>query len=618
MIYNDVYKNIKKYNGIDFLALANNLKIRKFELGDHIKYLEENKYIISYDNKYYDIKSLPLINGYSQWSLMGACFFSENDYTDIYGLSYDIEKRIPIFNKKLCFGVCKIQGKKLVVDENVIFIVLTSERSKNINIIATYQDGWLYDIVTSTKFKSDLKLNNGDTNRYIYNGKYIKLKDTIGSIVDGIESDILYNYINVSKKPEFTIIENKNSEFLEKDFYTIDNISTKDIDDAIFFEKENDTYKLYVAISDVTKFVKRGDKLDNYATNAATSFYLPMKTEHMLPNELSTDYCSLNVGKVRSALICEIVYDDKYNYISSSFYNKDISVKYRLSYNDVNNIFDNINMNESLIYQNGDVKPLIIADDILKTSLSLLKDFSSIKSTENIPNSSSLDRVEYKLNNNGKIEYLYYPNTTNTAQKLVETTMIIANRIAAQFIHTHYPTIGLFRNQDVPKDIKNPKSAFYDYNNYGHWGLNIEYYTHFTSPIRRYCDIVVHRLIKSIISDERKYTFDKLKKISDRINRQHSKSKMLKLKCLNILQSQYIDSLIKNGTFDRNFKIVDILEKGIVVINTQLIECYIPNFKLDSEFTLDDNKDKWLITCDTSSFNIFLELKSLKFEFSKC
>lgn len=617
MLYNEVYKKIKKSGGIDFSTLVSTLKIRKFELGDHIKYLEENKYIISYDNNYYDIKSLPLVDGYSQWSLMGACFFSEKDHTDIYGLSYDVEKKIPIFNKRVCFGVCKIQGKKLIVDENEIFIVLNSDKSKNINIIASYQDGWLYDIVTLNKFKSDLELNNGDVNRYIYNGKHLKFKDSIGNISDSIESDILYHYINVGKKPNFNILENGINDFLDKPFYTIDNISTKDVDDAIFFENENNNYKLYVAISDVTKFIKRGDEIDNYATNAATSFYLPMKTEHMLPNELSTDYCSLNVGKTRSALICEIIYDDNFNYISSSFYTKNILVKYRLSYNDVNNIFDNIDMSESLVYQDNVIKPFIVTDNMLKTSLTLLKEFTSVKSNENVPNSSNLNRVEYKLNENGKIDCLYYPSSSNIAQKLVETTMIIANRIAAQYIHSHYPTIGLFRNQNTPVDIKNPKAAFYDYNNYGHWGLNIEYYTHFTSPIRRYCDIIVHRLIKSIISNERKYTFDKLKKISDRINRQHSKSKMLKLKCLNILQAQYIDTLIKNGTFDTNFKITDILEKGIVVINKQLIECYIPNFKLDSVFLLDADKDKWLITCNTNNFNWYLELKSLKFEFTK-
>ncbi len=109
-----------------------------------------------------------------------------------------------------------------------------------------------------------------------------------------------------------------------------------------------------------------------------------------------------------------------------------------------------------------------------------------------------------------------------------------------------------------------------------------------------------------------------MEKISNRINKQHLKAKMIRNKCFNLLESQYIDELIKKDEFKTEFKLVEILEKGIVIVNEQLIETYIPLYKVDKEFLADINNNiNWTISCDYSSYVWFKEVRSLKFNFTK-
>ena len=620
----NIYYHIKNNDGTQtFLDIYKKFRktLSKYEIGNYLRTLEADGQILSFNDVYYEFKKKPTISGYSQWNLLGSCWFSTEDSSDSYGITYTTDKVINIINKKDCPHVSKVSGKIITTDVGEYFYLIENKTFKKINIIANYSGGYWYSIVNNNlKFKSeDRKFQNGDISLFTLYRK-LSHKKELGNIKDNaIESSMIRKMCELKYAPNVNI-ETKTvlNEFLDLPFYTIDNITTKDIDDAIYIEKNDIGYKLYVAIADVSSYIDKDSELDKHSENECTSFYLPSKTIHMLHKNISEKFCSLKVGEKRSTMICEVQYDINNIQIDSKFYVKDIISNYRLTYNDVNKILLNEIPTESFYYDSIGIKTLNHIPDNLKTSLNVLKDYTDMKMLENATNNLNIKKAEFKLNEFGKIGELYYKTEYDAAQKMVEIAMISANKIAAKFLYDYYPSLGIFRNQNQPVDIKNPKAAFYDFNNSGHWGLNIEYYTHFTSPIRRYCDLIVHRLIKDIINNTEKYPIEQLEKISNRINKQHLKAKMIRNKCFNLLESQYIDELIKKDVFKTEFKLVEILEKGIVIVNEQLIETYIPLYKVDKEFLADINNNiNWTISCDYSSYVWFKEVRSLKFNFTK-
>ena len=612
-----IYKTIKSNDGkLTFNDLyKKNKKISKYTLSTVLKELEDDKNILLFNEVYYELKNKPIVIGYSQWNVLGSCWYSKFDKSDIYGLTYDVNPVISIINKKESPSVQKIEGKMINTQLGDYFYVTNSEYLKKTYVIANYYNGNWYSIVNnSLKIQSDLKANNGDISVFLYDKK-VSHKKSLGNIKDkGIETLILKTLTMLKTAPDFSIDRNVDNEFLDIPFYTIDNSTTKDIDDAIYMRKNDNSYTLYVAISDVSAYIDKNSVLDIHSAKECTSYYLPHETIHMLPNNISESYCSLLCGKKRSAVICEIEYDLDFVQLSYSFYIKDIISNYRLSYVDVNRMLNNQSPVESYVYDGESKKLDSIPNDLIE-SLLLLKEFTEVKKIETVPNSLSYNNIDFVLSDDGKIDSLYMKDVDDIAQKMVEISMIAANKIAAKFIYDKYPKLGIFRNQSEPIDIKNPKSAFYDFANSGHWGLNIEYYTHFTSPIRRYCDLIVHRLIKSIMYDDRTYTSKQLMDISNRINKQHLKSKQIKYKCYNILESQHVENLINTDTFDVNFKLIDVLERGITIQNSQLIEIYIPNFKLSRDFLKSENKQNWNIICETKSYVWYKEFRSLTFNF---
>ena len=175
--------------------------------------------------------------------------------------------------------------------------------------------------------------------------------------------------------------------------------------------------------------------------------------------------------------------------------------------------------------------------------------------------------------------------------------MLPANIAAAQYIDENdqasntIEEAGIFRNQSAPVGQDRPKPASYGAVNSGHWGLQTEFYTHFTSPIRRYCDLIVHRLIKSIINNEPKpYSNEDLKAISEQINLQQYKAKQVSIKSKNLLIGEYLEKLTATGQVDGKLEIIDFSANGLVCRNKQLIEVFIPTFKLESYVTRVLNK----------------------------
>lgn len=285
-------------------------------------------------------------------------------------------------------------------------------------------------------------------------------------------------------------------------------------------------------------------------------------------------------------MICEMDFDENGKMLDREFYVANIVSHARLTYDDVDRVINNENPIESLVLENNNLIPFrnIKESKFLVDNLSLLSKFSKTQERNIEKSYWVVEQPEYHLGENGKIDFLYPKDERNPSQLMVESSMLAANIAAAQFIHEKYPEIGMFRNQFKPEEKELPKPAFYDFNNQGHWGLQTDFYTHFTSPIRRYCDLLVHRMIKQIITNEAKlYSTESLNKLAQQINIQQYKAKQYAIKSKNLLMPQYIENLFLSKNFNEELTVLDFSRDGIVVNNKQFIEMFIPAFKLEKD-----------------------------------
>lgn len=591
-----IYKQIQENNKITFdnLFKLNNQEIStKAELGTFLRVLEKEKKIFQYSNEYYDLESFPTVSGFVQWNMTGFCWLSEDNQMNSYGITFDpSDNLLSIYNKRDAMLGTFVEGKKVTLEERT-FVFITNTTLKNeVKLIATYQakkNHWVI-LNSNTNFSFPNTLENiTDGQVSIFNSLDNKKIEDIGNINNnGIESEIIRILGDIEHAPEanFSNIENNSIKNLNKPFYTIDSLYTKDIDDAIYIEKTANGYKLFVAIADVSSYVIPGDNQDKHAEKVCSSFYLPHETVHMLDRKLAENFCSLNPGVKKQAMVCEMDFDDNGVMLQKDFYVANILSQARLTYNDVDRIINNENPSESLILENKNLIPFKNINDnsLLVDNLFLLSQFSKTQERNIEKSYWVVEQPEYHLGENGKIDFLYPKDERNPSQLMVESAMLAANIAAAQFIHEKYPEIGMFRNQFKPEEKEMPKPAFYDFNNQGHWGLQTNFYTHFTSPIRRYCDLLVHRMIKQIISNEPKlYSNEKLNNIANQINLQQYKSKQYAIKAKNLLMPQYIENLFSNKNFNEELTVLDFSRDGIVVNNKQLIEMFIPAFKLEKD-----------------------------------
>ena len=319
---------------------------------------------------------------------------------------------------------------------------------------------------------------------------------------------------------------------------TIDGEDAKDLDDAITIKKNEDgTYELGVHIADVSHYVTENSALDKEAVSRGTSVYLVDRVIPMLPHKLSNGICSLNAGEDRLALSCFMTLDKRGRVLNHRIAETVINVTERMSYTDVNNI---------LTYQKSETceryKALVPMFETMKELAAILR--------KNRKRQGSIDfdfpECKIKLDKKGHpIDIVPYDR--NVATKIIEEFMLAANQVVAEeyfwleipFVYrTHeYPdlekiqelarmTAGFGHHIKVgqeevhPREIqklieeiegtseeaflsrltlRSMKRAKYSTVNEGHFGLATQYYCHFTSPIRRYPDLQIHRIIKENI-----------------------------------------------------------------------------------------------------------------------
>ena len=315
---------------------------------------------------------------------------------------------------------------------------------------------------------------------------------------------------------------------------TIDGEDAKDLDDAITLTKEGDNYKLGVHIADVSNYVQEHSALDVEALSRGTSVYLVDRVIPMLPHKLSNGICSLNAGENRLTLSCVMTIDTKGNVIDHTIAESVIKVDRRMSYTSVKKILEDHDENEIREYEE------------LVPMFELMQELAAILRKKRMKRGSiDFDFPETKivLDDKGKPVEIK-PYERNVATKIIEDFMLIANETVAQdyfwqelpfvyrthdnpdpenikqlstFINNFGYSIHLGQDEVHPKELqkllqkidgtpeealisrltlRSMKQAKYTTMSTGHFGLATPYYCHFTSPIRRYPDLQIHRIIK--------------------------------------------------------------------------------------------------------------------------
>lgn len=315
---------------------------------------------------------------------------------------------------------------------------------------------------------------------------------------------------------------------------TIDGEDAKDLDDAVTLSKEGEIYHLGVHIADVTHYVKEGSPLDKEALKRGTSVYLVDRVIPMLPHKLSNGICSLNAGEDRLALSCLMEIDQKGKVLGHQIAETVIRVDRRMSYTAVDAIITRRDQEAMETY-----KELVPLFDLLKELSDLIRKGRDTRGAIDF----DLPESEICLDERGK-PLSVRPYDRNAATKIIEDLMLTANETVAEdfywqqlpFLYrTHekpdpekvkqlvvfLQNLGHFirtgQGEVHPKEIqklldqvegsdeeplirrltlRSMKQARYTTECLGHFGLSAKYYCHFTSPIRRYPDLQIHRIIK--------------------------------------------------------------------------------------------------------------------------
>lgn len=329
---------------------------------------------------------------------------------------------------------------------------------------------------------------------------------------------------------------------------TIDGEDARDFDDAVYCEPFKrgrgksafEGWRLVVAIADVSHYVKPGEPIDEDAYERATSVYFPRRVIPMLPEKLSNGLCSLNPDEDRLAMVCDMLVGHDGRLEAYQFFPAVIRSHARLTYTEAAAILANTRGPEA--QKRADLVPHL---------LHLHEVFRALLKQRNTRGAIDFDTVETQIvcDDDGRIEKIV-PRVRNDAHRLIEEAMLAANVCAAHFIaQTEHPSLYRVHEGPTPEKrqalqaylkalglglhlsdeptpaemqqiaqatqgrvdaqqihtmlLRSMQQAIYTAVNSGHFGLAYDAYTHFTSPIRRYPDLLVHRVIKALLGERR-------------------------------------------------------------------------------------------------------------------
>ena len=361
------------------------------------------------------------------------------------------------------------------------------------------------------------------------------LKSTISQVIeenlistewsDAVNTEVKNLNLNTNDHPR--------KDLTKVPFVTIDGADAKDFDDAVFCNLNDSGFLLNVAIADVAELVNEDSYLDQEAKKRGTSIYFPSKVIPMLPEKISNNLCSLVPDEIRNVLVSEINYSLDGSIKSYKFFQAKIVSHKRMTYAEVEEYVKNNNSNVS-----KKIKTSLDALNLLTKNLLVKR--SQRKALEIEGNEPILN-----IDEDGKVSSIDLPRRLY-AHQMIEESMLAANVCAANFMHKHYK-FGVYRVHEKPEELKleslksffslkgfssknndtpltlinkclqfssknklnkvlqtvvlqSLKRAEYSIKEIGHFGLQLDRYSHFTSPIRRYPDLMAHRLIKNIIN----------------------------------------------------------------------------------------------------------------------
>lgn len=475
-----------------------------------------------------------------------GCYVDDNKLIDLLNYEeFNLNNGDEIIYKSHKFGATCVK----VTKRALIYVLGTFVQRRN--GLYFFSDDYKYSdyIITNYKdFKNEIK-NNYRVRAFITNfkSKTLKIDKVLGHKDDEktlIDTILLMNNapgdFNNEVKEEIKNIDSTISIDGRKDlrqlsFITIDGKDAKDFDDAIYVERCEEGYKLFVSIADVSHYVKENSELDKEAIARGTSIYYPGKVIPMLPHILCDDLCSLKEGVDRYTLTCEMNIDFAGNVTTYDIYPSLINSKHRTTYDEINLLLEH---EKEISSKYQDIAQMIYtAYELSRIVDKLRKSKGGLEFESNEPIIIEKDGkvVDIKLRTQGKAEIL------------IEDFMILANEtVATHMYYLGYPLV--YRNHDYPKKekiikfiqmvndlgytfkgnkyeldsatlqkclnsfegkpeysivsdtlLRSQAKAIYESSCNGHYGLGLDHYCHFTSPIRRYPDLIVHRMLKKYI-----------------------------------------------------------------------------------------------------------------------
>ncbi len=449
------------------------------------------------------------------------------------------------------------EGKVIrIIERANEYVIGTFQKSKHFGFVVPDDKRIAFDIFipreefngANTNDKVNVKITEWPDKRKNPEGKIVEIIGDIEDTKTHIEAvllnkkvrqffpeDVIKEAIRVSAEGIHEQEYKRRTDLRNLPIITIDGEDAKDLDDAVFVEKISDNeYKLGVHIADVTHYVKEDRKLDKEALKRATSIYLVDRVIPMLPKELSNGVCSLNPDEDKLTLSCEMIINGKGNVVDYKIFESIIRNHYRMTYTDVSDILEN--SDEELIMKYKEIVPMLKVME----ELSLL-----LRKKREIRGAIDFDFPETKIiyDETGKaVDVTKYER--RVSNKIIEEFMLACNETVAEhyywlnmpfvyrihedpdeakmfefstMVHNLGYTLKGVNNEIHPRELqqllfkikgtkeenlinnmmlRSLRKAIYSSDSTQHFGLAAQYYCHFTSPIRRYPDLQIHRIIK--------------------------------------------------------------------------------------------------------------------------
>lgn len=557
------------------------------------------------------------------------------------------------------------EGKVVkILKRNVTQVIGRFSKSRNFGFVVPIDDS-IEDIYISKKNSANIKdgqvvqvtIEKYPTNNTKAEGRVTRIiGDSSDAHIDAKSLYISYGLDEMEKFNELVLeeIETIPDKVLDEEkvgrvdrtqerIYTIDSEDAKDLDDAISVKKrDNGDYLLSVYIADVSHYVKEHTPLDKEAIARGTSIYIPGKVIPMLPKKLSNGICSLNAGEERLSLAVDMLISPSGEVLSSEVFKAVIKVTKKMSYEKVYKVITN-QEDDELIQEYGEYK-----QDLL-----LMEELARIlnnKRTEEGCINFNIPETHIVLNENEDVETIE-PYHTTFANQIIEEFMLVTNMaVAEKYYFLELPFIyrihekpdeeklrdlnsilanyklrikgikdvhpkalsdilnGIENSED--KDIistymlRSLKLAKYSNECLGHFGLNAKYYCHFTSPIRRYPDLFIHRIISKALENKLMFKDNEIAKLEKQAEKYSKSSSELEKDATKIerdFDSLYSTLYMKEFIGEEfDARVSSITSFGIFVKLENTVEGFVSFHDIPGDYYIYDETSRMLIGKNTS------------------